>query len=227
MHRSELYKAIAQRLGTVAQGKSTFALFEDGREKLALLDRIMKAVKRDTGGDPARDVNYLAQVISTVKGIRAEVASMVFDDPAWEGDPREAKLAAQFENDKKKWLAKFDAALKELDRLGQGAMKRSKIRNAMMPTDIISQILKQAKDEHLKAKRVAEAKAAQPDRATIGGAAGMAHSMYDSFEFVLRNNLYAMTQSRNAETKKAAKDAYQQIKAMQDWWYAQYLKWSK
>jgi DNA mismatch repair ATPase MutS len=126
MHRSELYKAIAQRLGTVAQGKSTFALFEDGREKLALLDRIMKAVKRNTGGDPARDVNYLAQVISKVKRIRAEVASMVFDDPAWEGDPREAKLAAQFENDKKKWLAKFDSSLLLLDNMGQDAMRRAK-----------------------------------------------------------------------------------------------------
>ena len=94
-----------------------------------------------------------------------------------------------------------------------------------MPPDIAF-ILKRAQEMHLKAKQTAEAKAKQPNRATQGGAAGMASSMVDHFEFVLRNDLYKLTQSRNPEVKRAAKDAYQQIKAMQDWWHAQYNRWT-
>jgi hypothetical protein len=94
-----------------------------------------------------------------------------------------------------------------------------------MPPDI-ARILKNAQDMHLKSKRIAEAKAKQPDRATQGGAAGMSSAMFDHFDFVLRNDLYKLTQSRNPEVKRAAKDAYQQIETMQDWWKAQYTRWT-
>jgi len=50
--------------------------------------------------------------------------------------------------------------------------------------------------------------------------------MVNSLERDLKNDLYRLTQSRNPVHKKAAKEAYAEIKAMADWWYSQYKKWT-
>jgi hypothetical protein len=118
-------------------------------------------------------------------------------------------------------------SVEDLRRLGMKGFARPGVKAEFYASpEHIPLILAQTRKMHADSKKAAEKYLQSGSVANQGGAAGLANSMVNSLERDLKNDLYRLTQSRNPVHKKAAKEAYAEIKAMADWWYSQYKKWT-
>ena len=118
-------------------------------------------------------------------------------------------------------------SVEDLRRLGMKGFARPGVKAEFYASpEHIPLILAQTRKMHADSKKAAEKYLKAGSVGNIGGAAGLASSMVNALENDLKNDLYRLTQSRNPVHKKAAKEAYAEIKAMADWWYSQYKKWT-
>jgi hypothetical protein len=118
-------------------------------------------------------------------------------------------------------------SVEDLRRLGMKGFARPGVKAEFYASpEHLPMILAKTRKMHEDSKKAAEKYLQSGSVANQGGAAGLANSMVNSLERDLKNDLYRLTQSRNPVHKKAAKEAYAEIKAMADWWYSQYKKWT-
>jgi hypothetical protein len=118
-------------------------------------------------------------------------------------------------------------SVEDLRRLGMKGFARPGAKAEFYASpEHIPLILAQTRKMHADSKKAAEKYLKAGSVGNIGGAAGLASSMVNALERDLKEDLYRLTQSRNPVHKKAAKEAYAEIKAMADWWYSQYKKWT-
>ena len=118
-------------------------------------------------------------------------------------------------------------SVEDLRRIGMKGFARPGVKAEFYASpEHIPLILAQTRKMHADSKKAAEKYLKVGSVGNIGGAAGLANSMINALENDLKNDLYRLTQSRNPVHKKAAKEAYAEIKAMADWWYSQYKKWT-
>ena len=117
--------------------------------------------------------------------------------------------------------------VEDLRRLGMKGFARPGVKAEFYASpEHLPMILAKTRKMHEDSKKAAEKYLKAGSVGNIGGAAGLANSMVNALERDLKEDLYRLTQSRNPVHKKAAKEAYAEIKAMADWWYSQYKKWT-